>query len=206
VSASRAPRFQDCATSPEFGGKSSEPESLWCCQSNRYQPLEARSFLPGLIPKQNKRVADHGISERRAWRLIGVNRSAWQYAPLRGKDDAVRERMREIANERRWFGYRRLAILLRREGKGMNLKKAYRLYREERLTVRKRGVRKRALGTRTPMAIPQEPNQRWSLDFVSDAMACGRNSARSTSSTTIAGSAGRALSIPRCHGGVWCES
>ncbi|MEN2787080.1 DDE-type integrase/transposase/recombinase [Sphingomonas qilianensis] len=99
---------------------------------------------------------------------------AWQYEPLRGKDDAVRERMREIANERRRFGYRRLAILLRREGKGMNLKKVYRLYREGRLTVRKRGGRKRALGTRAPMAIPQEPNQRWSLDFVSDALACGR--------------------------------
>ena len=99
---------------------------------------------------------------------------AWQYEPLRGKDDAVRVRMREIANERRRFGYRRLAILLKREGKGMNLKKVYRLYREERLTVRKRGGRKRALGTRAPMAIPQEPNQRWSLDFVSDALACGR--------------------------------
>ena len=119
-------------------------------------------------------MADHGFSERRACRLIGVNRSAWQYEPLRGKDDAVRERMREIANERRRFGYRRLAILLRREGKGMNLKKVYRLYREERLTVRKRGGRKRAPGTRAPMAIPQEPNQRWSLDFVSDSLACGR--------------------------------
>lgn len=119
-------------------------------------------------------MADHGFSERRACRLIGVNRSAWQYEPLRGQDDAVRVRMREIANERRRFGYRRLAILLRREGKGMNLKKVYRLYREERLTVRRRGGRKRALGTRAPMATPQEPSQRWSLDFVSDALACGR--------------------------------
>lgn len=82
--------------------------------------------------------------------------------------------MRAIANECRRFGYRRLAILLRREAKGMNLKKVYRLYREERLTVRKRGGRKRALGTRAPMAVPQESNQRWSLDFVSDALACGR--------------------------------
>ena len=64
-----------------------------------------------------KLMADHGFSERRACRLIGVNRSAWQYEPLRGKDDAVRVRMREIANERRRFGYRRLAILLAREGK-----------------------------------------------------------------------------------------
>lgn len=119
-------------------------------------------------------MADHGFSERRACRLIGVNRSAWQYEPLRGQDDAVRVRMREIANERRRFGYRRLAILLKRGGNGMNLKKVYPLCREERLTVRKRGDRKRALGTRVPMAIPQESNQRWSLDFVSNSLACGR--------------------------------
>ncbi len=68
--------------------------------------------------------------------------------------------MRGIANERRRLGYRWLAILLRREGKGMDLKKVYRLYREERLTVHKRGGRKRALGTQAPMAIPQGPNER----------------------------------------------
>ena len=56
----------------------------------------------------------------------------------------------------------------------MNWKKLYRLYREERLTVRKRSGRKRALGTRSPMTIPQQPNQRWSLDFVSDALTDGR--------------------------------
>ena len=98
-------------------------------------------------------MTDHGFSERRACRLVGVNRSTWQYEPLRGKDDAVRERMREIANERRRFGYRRLAILLRRERTGMNLKKVYRLYREERVTVRKRSGRERALVTRPPVAF-----------------------------------------------------
>ena len=56
----------------------------------------------------------------------------------------------------------------------MNWKKLYRIYREEGLTVRKRGGRKRALGTRAPMAIPQGPNQRWSLDFVSDSLSDGR--------------------------------
>jgi len=119
-------------------------------------------------------MADYGFSERRACRLIGVNRSAWQYEP-RGDGDAVaRARLREIANERRRFGYRRLAILLKREGMPMNLKKVYRLYREEKLTVRKRGGRKRALGTRAPMAVPQAINQRWSLDFVSDVLSDGR--------------------------------
>ena len=86
----------------------------------------------------------------------------------------LRQRLKELASERRRFGYRRLHILLRREGIMVNRKKLYRLYREERLTVRKRGGRKRALGTRAPMAIPQGPNQRWSLDFVSDALADGR--------------------------------
>ena len=89
-------------------------------------------------------------------------------------DAAVRKRLKELANERRRFGYRRLAIMLKREGVLMNLKKVYRLYREERLTVRKRGGRKRALGTRAPAAIPQGQNQRWSLDFVSDALNDGR--------------------------------
>jgi putative transposase len=70
--------------------------------------------------------------------------------------------------------YRRLHILLRREGVVMNHKKLRRLYREERLQVRRRSGRKRAVGTRAPMALPQGPNQRWSLDFLSDAFADGR--------------------------------
>jgi putative transposase len=76
-------------------------------------------------------------------------------------------RLRELASVRRRFGYRRLHILLRREGIVMNHKKLRRLYREERLQVRRRSGRKRAVGTRTPMALPQGPNQRWSLDFLS---------------------------------------
>src|SRR5262249_60823864 len=75
---------------------------------------------------------------------------------------------------RRRFGYRRLLVLMHREGLVMNHKKFRRLYREERLQVRRRGGRKRALGTRAPLAIPRGPNQRWRLDFVSDAFAEGR--------------------------------
>jgi hypothetical protein len=82
--------------------------------------------------------------------------------------------LRELAAVRQRFGYRRLHILLAREGITMNHKKLRRLYREERLQVRRRGGRKRALGTRAPMAIPQGANQRWSLDFLSDALADSR--------------------------------
>jgi len=89
-------------------------------------------------------------------------------------DGDVRERLRSLAGERRRFGYRRLGILLEREGIHMNQKKLYRLYSEEGLAVRRRRGRKRATGTRAPMALPDGPNQRWSLDFVSDALDWGR--------------------------------
>src|SRR3546814_10801447 len=79
-----------------------------------------------------------------------------------------------MAAERRRFGYRRLHILLNREGIRLNHKKLRRLYREERLQVRRRGGRKRALGTRAPMTMPQGPNQRWSLDFLSDTLTDSR--------------------------------
>ncbi|GAB4073139.1 hypothetical protein GCM10028812_52880 [Ancylobacter sonchi] len=86
----------------------------------------------------------------------------------------IRERLKILAGQRRRFGYRRLHILLRREGIALNHKKLFRLYREERLTVRRRGGRKRALGTRAPMTLPQGPNHRWSLDFVADPLVDGR--------------------------------
>ena len=85
----------------------------------------------------------------------------------------IRQRLRDLAGERRRFGYRRLGILLAREGMTMNLKKLYRLYRDEGLTVRRRRGRKRATGTRAPMTSPQGPNQRWSLDFVADVLSWG---------------------------------
>ncbi len=91
-----------------------------------------------------------------------------RYRSVRPDDAVLRSRLRELAAERRRFGYRRLLILLRREGVHVNHKKLRRVYREEGLQVRRRGGRKRALGTRAPMAIPQGPNQRWSLDFLSD--------------------------------------
>ena len=115
-------------------------------------------------------IEERSYSQRRACALVGMHARTYRYASTRSDDAEVRRRLRELANERRRFGYRRLHILLRREGVELNHKKLFRLYREERLTVRRRGGRKRALGTRAPMAIPQGKNQRWSLDFVSDAL------------------------------------
>ena len=115
-----------------------------------------------------------GLSERRACILIGVSRRVARYCSARPDDAALRARLCELAAERRRFGYRRLLYLLAREGIAPNHKKLLRIYREEGLRVRRRSGRKRALGTRAPMMIPQGPNQRWSLDFVSDAFVCGR--------------------------------
>jgi putative transposase len=116
----------------------------------------------------------HGISERRACSIIGADRSTVRYRHRRTDDTAIRDRLRQLAAERRRFGYRRLKLLLDREGIHMNHKKLRRLYAEERLQVRRRGGRKRALGTRAPMTLPQGPNQRWSLDFAADALTDGR--------------------------------
>ncbi len=118
--------------------------------------------------------ATHEVSQRRACSVIEADRTSVRYHARRLDDQSIRDRLREIAAERRRFGYRRLHILLEREGVFLNHKKLRRLYREERLQVRRRGGRKRALGTRAPMALPQGVNQRWSLDFVSDTLTDSR--------------------------------
>ncbi|MEQ8249555.1 MAG: IS3 family transposase [Alphaproteobacteria bacterium] len=116
----------------------------------------------------------HGLSERRACRLASLDRSTYQYRKRSDGDAVLRQRLRALAGERRRFGYRRLGILLAREGWQVNHKKLFRLYREEGLAVRRRRSRKRALGTRRPILVPDRVNQRWSLDFVSDALSDGR--------------------------------
>ncbi len=114
------------------------------------------------------------MSERRACRVLGSDRTSVRYQATGPDDAALRERLKALASERRRFGYRRLHVLLRREGHVVNKKRVQRLYREEKLTVRRRGGRKRAMGTRRPIEAPLAPNQRWSLDFVSDQLTDGR--------------------------------
>lgn len=119
-------------------------------------------------------MREKSYSQRKACALVAMHTKTFRYTSTRPDDGPIRCRLRELASQRRRFGYRRLGLLLGREGIALNHKKLYRLYREERLMVRKRGGRKRALGTRSPMTLPQGPNQRWSLDFVSDALANSR--------------------------------
>ena len=119
-------------------------------------------------------MEERGHTQRRACNLVGVDPRVYRYRSNRPEEGELRQRLRELAAERRRFGYRRLHLLLAREGVVVNRKKLYRLYKEEKLTVRKRGGRKRALGTRAPMTIPQGANQRWSVDFASDTLADSR--------------------------------
>ena len=118
-------------------------------------------------------IAEKSYSQRKACRLVGIAPKVYRYTPFI-KDQAIRSRLRELSSQRRRFGYRRLHLLLQREGADMNIKKLYRIYKEEGLSVRKRNGRKRALGSRAPMSLPTQPNQRWSLDFVSDSLTHGR--------------------------------
>jgi transposase InsO family protein len=112
-------------------------------------------------------VEVHGLSERRACAILGVDRSSVRYRSRRPDDAALRARLRELADPRRRFGYRRLHVLLRQEGHAVNRKKTERLYREEGLAVRRRQSRRR-------IPLPDGPNSRWSVDFAHDQLACRR--------------------------------
>lgn len=114
------------------------------------------------------------MSERRACRVIDADRKSVRYRSIRDDDADLREKLRKLANQRRRLGYRRLHILLRREGIMINRKKTQRLYKEEGLAVRLRRSRRRAVGTRAPAPVLALPNQCWSLDFVHDQMDSGR--------------------------------
>ena len=115
------------------------------------------------------------ISQRRACCLVGLSRSVLSYCSAKQQSDArLQGRLRELAEERKRFGYRRLHVLLRREGYVVNHKKVYRLYREADLTVRRRKRRRGLAVARQPLELPARANQVWSLDFVMDSLANGR--------------------------------
>ena len=113
-------------------------------------------------------------SQTRSCNLVGLGRSTWRYKSRRPAYEEVRQKLRELAQKRTRFGYRRLAIFLRREGHVVNHKKVFRLYRAEGLTLpRKR--RKKPLGMRqAALSQPTRCNERWSMDFVMDRFKEGR--------------------------------
>lgn len=118
-------------------------------------------------------MAEHRLSERRACKLIGVDRSSYRYEPKPDPDSVARQELIALARQKPRLGYRRLGIYLERRGYPLSPRKLYRLYREEHLAVR-RLKRKRLQREKRPLVELQRANQEWSLDFVSDGLETGR--------------------------------
>ena len=117
---------------------------------------------------------ERGYSVTRACGLIGISRSLYGYESRRPSPQALIERLKALAAEKRRYGYRRLHVLLRREGHQINRKRTYRLYREAGLAVLRRKRKRYAIGDRRPLPKPVAANVSWSMDFVSDGLADGR--------------------------------
>jgi putative transposase len=114
------------------------------------------------------------VSERRACRVAGVPRSSCRYRSAARDQRSLRMRLRDLAATRVRYGYRRLHVLLQREGWRVNHKRVYRLYHEEGLGIRVKRRRKRVSGLRVVPPPAQRPLERWSLDFLTDSLADGR--------------------------------
>jgi hypothetical protein len=115
------------------------------------------------------------LSQRRACGLIGIPRATCRYRLRRSDDPRLRERLRELAAERRRFGYRRLTKMLVRAGWKANHKRVYRLYVEEKLGLRRKRGRRRRAGARLALPPkPTRPDQLWTMDFASDGFVSGR--------------------------------
>ena len=115
--------------------------------------------------------AETQISERRACSLMGISRTVFQYRPTRDEStEQLKSRIIALAQERRRFGYRRIHIMLEREGIRVNHKRTYRLYKEAGLAVKRRRKRHGVAVPRQALTLPSGPNQVRSMDFVFDAL------------------------------------
>ena len=115
-----------------------------------------------------------GVRERHACELVGLSRSTYRYQAQPNKDGELRQRIKDMAMRWRRFGYRRLTVMLQRDGETVNHKKVYRLYKQDNLQVRRRSRKRYCAERRLAILQPEGVNQRWSMDFVSDSLANGR--------------------------------
>jgi putative transposase len=117
---------------------------------------------------------EYQMSERHACRLMGLGRSTHRYRARKERDAVLRMRLKEMAARRMRFGYRRLTAMLLREGMPANHKRVYRLYREEGLAMRIRQRRRIRWSGAVVKPAASQPNQRWSMDFVTDCVSSGK--------------------------------
>src|SRR5690242_13855676 len=119
-------------------------------------------------------MTTHGLSQRRACGLVGITRRAFRRAPGEAHNRLLRQRLRELAEERRRWGCPLLYLMLRREGWQANHKRVERLYRAEGLSLRRRRRRKRLSHVRVARPQPVAVNQTWAVDFIHDSLFNGR--------------------------------
>jgi putative transposase len=119
-------------------------------------------------------IKEHQFSQRRACRLVQIARSTVQYKRGPDQNEWLRARLKVLAAQRRRFGSPRLYYLIRREGRMVNHKRIERIYKEEGLSLQKRKQKRQIAALRVVTPTPDKPNQRWSMDFVSDQLSMGR--------------------------------
>ena len=130
---------------------------------------------PDAKRKTVKHLQEHfGQSRRRICKVVGLSPSTWHYRLKPDDNPTIRERLRELAGERRRWGYRKMHEILRREGIIINHKRTEKLYREECLQLKTRRRKKTTATLRVPLPYPENMNQRWAMDFMSDNLANGR--------------------------------
>jgi putative transposase len=143
-------------------------------------------------------MADFGLSERQACKLLGLDRTSYRYTPRPDRNAELRGQLIALAKQKPRYGYRRLLALLERRGWHVNHKRLYRLYRQEHLAVR-RLKRKRLARPSVPIAHLERANQEWSMDFVMDGLARVARCVCSRLWTVIRVSAWRSKSIAACR-------
>jgi putative transposase len=124
-------------------------------------------------------TTEYLVSQRRACHVVGIQRATVRYRPQQQakrveRSAAITTRLLALAALRPRFGYRRLGILLRREGDVANHKRVYRLYRQSHLALRRKRRKRLAAFSRVPLLMPVRANQVWAMDFMQDALVNGR--------------------------------
>jgi putative transposase len=132
------------------------------------KPSRKRELVPELMHR-------FGSSQRQALRVVSLSASVYFYRSTARDAQALTMRIKEIAHTRVHYGYRRIHVMLRREGYKDNVKRIYRLYREQGLSLRhKRPKRNKAAQSRQPKTVADYANQMWSMDFVADNLFDGK--------------------------------
>ena len=144
-----------------------------------YPRTEGPTLKKILKPRAKRQAVTHardslGLNQSKACQLVNLSTSVYRYQPKEADDTALHWRLRELAGQRKRFGSPRLHIMLKRENLVVNSKRTERICREEGLSPRRKRRRKGAAGLRVVMPSPQAPNQRWSVDFVTDSIVTGR--------------------------------